>query len=53
MYQLTTGTYNDGKRGFQGWNEELIELLLQIGLIAKIFVYFIEDNVVKKFIFLD
>lgn len=22
-YQLTTGSYNDGKRGFNGWNEEL------------------------------
>ncbi len=22
-YQLTTGTYNDGKRGFKGWNESL------------------------------
>lgn len=22
-YELTTGTYNDGKRGFKGWNKEL------------------------------
>ena len=22
-YQLTTGSYNDGKRGFNGWNEAL------------------------------
>ena len=22
-YNLTTGTYNDGKRGFAGWNKEL------------------------------
>ncbi len=22
-YKLTTGSYNDGKRGFNGWNEEL------------------------------
>ena len=22
-YKLTTGTYNDGKRGFDGWNEDL------------------------------
>ena len=22
-YNLTTGSYNDGKRGFDGWNKEL------------------------------
>lgn len=22
-YKLTTGSYNDGKRGFKGWNDEL------------------------------
>lgn len=27
-YQLTTGTYNDGKRGFNGWNKELESNLL-------------------------
>lgn len=27
-YQLTTGTYNDGKRGFNGWSKELESNLL-------------------------
>lgn len=36
-YMLTTGTYNDGKRGFQGWNEE----------IEKAFFAFI-DNLAQK-----
>lgn len=28
-YQLTTGSYNDGKRGFNGWNEDLENSLLK------------------------
>lgn len=28
-YMLTTGSYNDGKRGFEGWNEELEDNLFQ------------------------
>lgn len=27
-YELTTGSYNDGKRGFEGWNKELEANLL-------------------------
>ncbi|QIB70279.1 DNA adenine methylase [Aminipila butyrica] len=27
-YQMTTGTYNDGKRGFNGWSKELERSLL-------------------------
>lgn len=27
-YQMTTGTYNDGKRGFNGWNKDLERSLL-------------------------
>ncbi len=27
-YLITTGVYNDGKRGFKGWNEELETILL-------------------------
>lgn len=29
-YLITTGTYNDGKRGFTGWNENSEKKLLQI-----------------------
>lgn len=29
-YLITTGTYNDGKRGFTGWNESTERLLLEI-----------------------
>lgn len=29
-YKLTTGSYNDGKRGFNGWNEELENELLSL-----------------------
>jgi len=29
-YLITTGTYNDGKRGFTGWNEQEEKKLLQI-----------------------
>lgn len=29
-YLITTGTYNDGKRGFTGWNEKEEETLLNI-----------------------
>ena len=29
-YLISTGTYNDGKRGFTGWNEEQEKKLLQI-----------------------
>ncbi len=29
-YLITTGTYNDGKRGFTGWNESTEEKLLQV-----------------------
>jgi DNA adenine methylase len=29
-YLITTGTYNDGKRGFTGWNEEQEKILLDI-----------------------
>lgn len=29
-YLITTGTYNDGKRGFTGWNEEEEKALLDI-----------------------
>lgn len=29
-YLITTGTYNDGKRGFTGWNEDQERKLLQI-----------------------
>lgn len=28
-YKLTTGSYNDGKRGFEGWNEKLESDLLE------------------------
>ncbi len=29
-YLITTGTYNDGRRGFTGWNKEQENLLLEI-----------------------
>lgn len=29
-YLITTGTYNDGKRGFTGWNESTERILLEI-----------------------
>jgi len=29
-YLITTGTYNDGKRGFTGWNQKQEEFLLEI-----------------------
>jgi len=29
-YLITTGTYNDGKRGFTGWNEKTERLLLNL-----------------------
>lgn len=33
-YQLTTGAYNDGKRGFNGWNKDLErKLMLKLNLL--------------------
>ena len=60
-YKLTTGSYNDGKRGFKGWNEELeLELLkfydtLSIKKIPCMLSYVIEhkgekNNVFEKWI---
>ncbi len=36
-YSLTTGSYNDGKRGFKGWNNELEKELFNFA-----------DNLTKK-----
>ena len=45
-YLITTGTYNDGKRGFTGWGEEQERKLLQIlDEINKNNVYFALSNV--------
>ncbi|WP_038176476.1 DNA adenine methylase [Treponema pedis] len=47
-YLITTGTYNDGKRGFTGWNEEQEKKLLQIlDELNKKNVYFALSNVLE------
>lgn len=47
-YLITTGTYNDGKRGFTGWNEEHEKRLLQIlDNLNEKNVYFALSNVLE------
>ena len=47
-YLITTGTYNDGKRGFTGWNEEEEKKLLQIlNNLNEKNVYFALSNVLE------
>jgi DNA adenine methylase len=47
-YLITTGTYNDGKRGFKGWseNEELM-LLSKLDLLNKKSIKFGLSNVIE------
>lgn len=53
-YQLTTGTYNDGKRGFKGWDKQLEQELFQVAdrLTANgvpfMLSYVLEHNGVKN-----
>ncbi len=47
-YLITTGTYNDGKRGFTGWNEEQERKLLKIlDTLNEKNVYFALSNVLE------
>lgn len=47
-YLITTGTYNDGKRGFTGWNEEQEKKLLKIlDELNEKKVYFALSNVLE------
>lgn len=47
-YLITTGTYNDGKRGFKGWNKESeIELLTLLDSLNNKNVKFALSNVLK------
>ena len=47
-YLITTGTYNDGKRGFTGWNEKQeIKLLHILDELNKNHIYFALSNVLE------
>lgn len=47
-YLITTGTYNDGKRGFTGWNEQEERKLLQLlNLLNNRKIKFALSNVVE------
>lgn len=47
-YLITTGTYNDGKRGFKGWSEkEEIELLNLLDRLDSLNIKFALSNVIK------
>ena len=47
-YLITTGTYNDGKRGFTGWNEKQeIKLLHILDELNKNNIYFALSNVLE------
>jgi len=47
-YLITTGTYNDGKRGFTGWNEkEEIKLLQILSKLDKKNIKFALSNVIE------
>ena len=47
-YLITTGSYNDGKRGFKGWTpKEEIELLSALDYLNKKGIRFALSNVVK------
>jgi DNA adenine methylase len=46
-YLITTGTYNDGKRGFKGWgSKEEIELLERLDKLSNMKVNFALSNVI-------
>ena len=47
-YLITTASYNDGKRGFKGWNEELeLNLLKKLDELNRRGVNFALSNVIK------
>jgi DNA adenine methylase len=47
-YLITTGSYNDGKRGFKGWTEkEEIELLSKLDMLNKNKIPFALSNVIE------
>ncbi|UXN08163.1 DNA adenine methylase [Bartonella sp. HY761] len=47
-YLITTGTYNDGKRGFSGWNEiQEVKLLCLLSNLGKKGIRFALSNVIE------